>query len=145
MRKPIISGNWKMFKNTSESIATAMELKGLCSDVDHCEIIIAPVFTALEAVASKLEGSNIKVAAQNCSTQKDHSAHTGEICADMLSSSGVGDVIIGHSERRQYYGETDETVNQRVSAAIHHGLRAIVCVGESLGEREAGQQNSIRW
>ena len=143
MRKPIISGNWKMYKNTADSVATAMDLKSLCTDVDHCEVIIAPVFTALEAVASKLEGSNIKVSGQNCSTQKEHSAHTGEICADMLASSGASHVIVGHSERRQYYGETDETVNQRVSAALHHGLEVIVCVGESLDEREAGTQNQV--
>ncbi|MBA2737832.1 MAG: triose-phosphate isomerase [Pyrinomonadaceae bacterium] len=143
MRKPVIAGNWKMYKLLGEAVETALALKPLVANANHCEVIIAPVFTALKMVADRLEGSNIKVAAQNCSTETKHSAHTGEIAADMIKDVGCSHVIIGHSERRQFYGETDLTVNRKTKAALQSGLTAIVCVGEMLAEREAGNAEMI--
>ena len=132
-----------MYKLLGDSVETAIRLRSLVADVSHCEIIVAPVFTALKAVADRLEGSNVTVAGQNCSTETEHSAHTGEICADMLADAGAGSVILGHSERRQFYGETDESVNRKVSAAVSFGLNAIFCVGESLEERESGSAEGV--
>src|SRR4028118_1970733 len=114
MRKPVIAGNWKMYKLLGEALETALALKPLVANSNHCEVIIAPVFTALKTVADRLEGSNIKVAAQNCSTEIKNGAHTGEISADMLKDAGCSHVIIGHSERRQFYGETDASVNKKI-------------------------------
>src|ERR671917_1484922 len=113
MRKPVIAGNWKMYKTVSESVETALALKPLVANANHCEVVIAPVFTALKSVADRLEGSNIQVAAQNCSTETKHGAHTGEVAADMLKDAGASHVIVGHSERRQFYGETDEMVGRK--------------------------------
>src|SRR5918997_4149905 len=113
MRKPIIAGNWKMYKLVADSVATAQALKPLVANANHCEVIIAPVFTALKTVADRLEGSNIRVAGQDCSTEVEHGAHTGEVAADMLLDAGASHVIIGHSERRQYYGETDTFVRKK--------------------------------
>ncbi len=132
-----------MYKLGRESIETALELKNLVAGVSHCEIVIAPVFTALTAVASRMEGSNIGVAGQNCSTETTHSAHTGEVCADMLADAGARFVIIGHSERRQFYAETDISVNLKTKAAISYGLHAIVCVGELLEQRESGSAKAV--
>ncbi|MFV0388830.1 MAG: triose-phosphate isomerase [Pyrinomonadaceae bacterium] len=142
-RKPLIAGNWKMYKLLDEAVETAVELKRLVVNVSHCEIIIAPVFTALKTVSSRLEGSNVSVAAQNCAMQIEHSANTGEVCADMLRDVGCTYIIVGHSERRQFYGETNETVNKKAKACLHFGLTAIVCVGESLEERENGGAKSV--
>jgi len=127
-----------MYKLLGEAVETALALKPLVANANHCEVVIAPVFTALKTVADRLEGSNIKIAAQNCSTETKHSAQTGEIAADMLKDVGCSHVIIGHSERRQLYCETDKSVNQKTKAALQSGLTAIVCVGETLAEREAG-------
>jgi triosephosphate isomerase len=138
MRKPVIAGNWKMYKTVGDSVATAVALKPLVANANHCEVVIAPVFTALKTVADRLEGSNIKLAAQNCSTETAEGAHTGEITASMLRDVGAGYVIIGHSERRQYYSETDTMVRRKVQAAIAADLTAIVCVGESLAQRDQG-------
>jgi len=132
-----------MYKLLGEAVETALALKSLVANANHCEIILAPVFTALKTVADRLEGSNIKVAAQNCSTQIKHSAHTGEIAANMLKDVGCSHVIVGHSERRQFYGETDEPVNLKTKAALESGLTAIVCVGEMLDEREAGNAETV--
>jgi triosephosphate isomerase len=143
MRKPVIAGNWKMYKLLGEAVETAVALKSLVANANHCEVVIAPVFTALKTVADRLEGSNVRVAAQNCSTEKDQGAHTGEITADMIRDAGCSHVIIGHSERRQFYGETDETVNKKTLAALAAGLTAIVCVGETLPEREAGAAEKV--
>jgi triosephosphate isomerase len=137
-RKPVIAGNWKMYKLLGEAVETALALKPLTANANHCEVVIAPTFTALKTVADRLEGSNIKVAAQNCSTETKHSAHTGEIAADMLKDVGCSHVIVGHSERRQFYSETDESVNKKTKAALAAGLTVIVCVGETLAEREGG-------
>lgn len=143
MRKPVIAGNWKMYKLLGEAVETALELKPLVANANHCEVVIAPVFTAIKTVADRLEGSNIKVAAQNCAVQNDFGAHTGEIAPVMLKDAGCSHVIIGHSERRQFYGETDESVNKKTRSAIAAGLTAIVCVGEMLSEREAGHAENV--
>jgi triosephosphate isomerase (TIM) len=143
MRKPVIAGNWKMYKLLSEAVETAQALKGLVANANHCEVVIAPVFTALKTVADRIEGSNVRVAAQNCAIQNEFGAHTGEIAPQMLKDVGCSHVIIGHSERRQFYGETDQSVNRKTKAALVAGLTAIVCVGEMLPEREAGNAESV--
>ncbi len=143
MRKPVIAGNWKMYKLLGEAVDTALELKPLVANANHCEVVIAPVFTALKTVAARLDGSNIKVAAQNCASQNEFGAHTGEISPAMLRDAGCSHVIIGHSERRQFYGETDASVNQKSKAALSAGLVAIVCVGEMLAEREVGNAETV--
>jgi triosephosphate isomerase (TIM) len=143
MRKPIIAGNWKMYKLLDEAVQTALALKPLAANANHCEVIIAPVFVHLKTVADRLEGSNIKVAAQNCATETKHSANTGEVGADMLRDVGCSHVIIGHSERRQFYGETDARVNKKTKASLQFGLTPIVCVGEMLAEREAGNAETV--
>lgn len=139
MRKPLIVGNWKMNKLLADAVSTATRLRELCLPVTHCDIAIAPVFVHLKPISEHLDGSNIKLAAQNCSTEIEHSAHTGEVAADMLKDIGVSCVIIGHSERRQFYGETDEMINRKVKAAIFSGLKVILCVGETILERRNGR------
>jgi triosephosphate isomerase len=143
MRKPVIAGNWKMYKTVSESVETALALKPLVANVNHCEIVIAPVFTALKSVADRLEGSNIRVAAQNCSTEVEHGAHTGEVAASMIRDVGATHVIVGHSERRQRYCETDTFVSRKTQAALVAGLTVIMCVGETLEQREAGNAERV--
>ncbi len=143
MRKPVIAGNWKMYKLLGEVVETALALKPLVANANDCEVVIAPVFTALKTVADRLEGSNIKVAAQNCAVQNDFGAQTGEVAPMMLKDVGCKYVLIGHSERRQFYCESDESVNKKTKAALAAGLVAIVCVGEHLAEREAGNANSV--
>lgn len=143
MRKPVIAGNWKMYKTVSESVETALDLKPLVANANHCEVIIAPVFTALKTVADRLEGSNIRVAGQNCSTEVEHGAHTGEIAADMLKDAGASHVIIGHSERRQFYAETDSSVRKKMQAAIAAELVPIMCIGETLTQRDQGNAEQV--
>ncbi len=143
MRIPVIAGNWKMYKVLGDAVNTALGLKPLVANANHCEVVIAPVFTALKTVADRLEGSNIRVAAQNCATQNKFGAHTGEIAPAMIKDVGCSHVIIGHSERRQFYGETDASVNQKTGATLAAGLTAIVCVGEMLADREAGNAENI--
>ena len=142
-RKPVIAGNWKMYKTLSESVETALALKPLVANANHCEVVIAPVFTALKTVCDRLEGSNVKVAAQDCSTEKDEGAHTGEVAAFMLRDVGAKFVIVGHSERRQFYAETDEMVNRKLKAALASGLTVIMCVGEMLAQREDGSAEKV--
>lgn len=143
MRKPVIAGNWKMYKLLSEAVDTAVTLKASVANANHCEVIIAPVFTALKNVADRVEGSNVRIAGQNCAVQNEFGAHTGEVAPAMLKDVGCSHVIIGHSERRQFYGETDQTVNKKTKASLTAGLTAIVCVGEMLDEREAGNAESV--
>jgi triosephosphate isomerase len=143
MRKPVIAGNWKMYKLLGEAVETALALKPLVANANHCEVIIAPVFVHLKTVADRLEGSNVKVAAQDCSTEIKHGAQTGEVAADMIKDVGARHVIVGHSERRQFYGETDETVNLKTRACLDAGLTAIVCVGEMLDERQNGRAETV--
>jgi triosephosphate isomerase (TIM) len=132
-----------MYKLHDEAVETALALKPLTANANHCEVIIAPVFTALKTVADRLEGSNIKISAQDCAPVAEQSANTGEVSAEMLKDVGCSHVIIGHSERRQFYRETDEFVNKKTKAALRSGLTAIVCVGETLDEREAGEAESV--
>ena len=143
MRKPVIAGNWKMYKLLGEAVDTALALKPLVANVNHCEIVIAPVFTAIKTVADRIEGSNIKVAGQNCAVQNDFGAHTGEMAPAMLKDVGCSHVIVGHSERRQFYCDTNSSVNQKAKAALAAGLTAIVCVGETLDQRESGYAENV--
>ena len=132
-----------MYKLLAEAVETAQALKGLVANANHCEVIIAPVFTALKTVADRVEGSNIRIAAQNCAVQNEFGAHTGEVAPAMLKDVGCSHVIIGHSERRQFYGETDHSVNQKTRTALAAGLTAIVCFGEMLAEREGRNAESV--
>ena len=141
-RKPIIAGNWKMNKTTLEAGDLAASLISLVSGVKDREIVLGPPFTSLEAVSETIKGTNIDLAAQNMHWE-DKGAFTGEISAEMLLDLGCKYVIIGHSERRQYFGETDETVNKKMKQALKKGLLPIMCVGETLAEREAGRLNEI--
>ncbi|HKY30789.1 MAG TPA: triose-phosphate isomerase [Pyrinomonadaceae bacterium] len=143
MRKPVIAGNWKMYKTISESVETALALKPLVANSNHCEVVIAPVFTALKTVADRLEGSNVRVSAQNCSTEVEEGAHTGEVAASMLRDAGATHVIVGHSERRVLYSETDTMVRKKCHAAIASGLTVIMCVGESLEQRDLGIAQNV--
>ncbi len=143
MRIPVIAGNWKMYKLISESVDTALALKPLVANASHCEVVISPVFTSLKTVADRLEGSNICISAQDCAVQNEFGAHTGEVTAGMIKDAGGTHVIIGHSERRQYYGETNKSVNQKARSALAAGLTAIVCVGEHLSERESGRAEVV--
>ena len=143
MRKPVIAGNWKMYKTVGDSVATAVALKPLVANANHCEVVIAPVFTALKSVADRLEGSNIYVAAQDCATEHSEGAFTGEVAAFMLRDAGCSHVIVGHSERRQYYFEIDQVVSRKAQAGLAAGLIVIVCVGESLEQRDAGKALDI--
>ncbi len=136
LRKAVIAGNWKMNKNRKEAVELINALKPLVQNAE-CDVIVCVPFTDLESALSATAGSNIKVGAQNCHFAPS-GAFTGEISADMLTEMGVEYVIIGHSERRQYFGETDATVNKRTLAALSHGLKVILCVGESLEQRELG-------
>lgn len=136
LRKAVIAGNWKMNNDRKAAKALIEELKPMVKEAP-CEVIICVPFTNLETALTLTEGSNIKVGAENCHWATS-GAFTGEISADMLKEMGVEYVIIGHSERRQYFGETDETINARVKAALAAGLKPILCVGEVLEQREQG-------
>ena len=136
MRKPIIAGNWKMNKTPLEAEALVRELIPLVAD-SQTEVVVCPPFVCLPAVAALVAGTNIALGAQNLHFAPS-GAYTGEISAQMLKELGVTYVIIGHSERRQYFAETDETVNKKIKAAFEAGLKPIVCVGETLSQREAG-------
>ena len=142
MRKPIIAGNWKMNKTAGETRTLIEELKPLVSDVTSVDIVVCPPFVNLETAAAALKGSNIKLGAQNMHFEES-GAYTGEIAPSMLKEIGVEYVILGHSERRQYFAETDEGVNKKVKTALKNGLKPIVCVGETLQEREAGITNEV--
>jgi triosephosphate isomerase len=138
MRRPIMAGNWKMNKTISEAIDFIRQLKALVADVRGIDIVVAPTFTALRAVSREIEGGNIELAAQDVFWESS-GAYTGEISPGMLKDVGCRYVIIGHSERRQYFGETNESVHKKITACLAMGLYPIVCVGETLEEREAGK------
>src|SRR5215471_13195694 len=138
MRRPVIAGNWKMFKTISEAREFVQALKPLVVGVTHCEIVVAPAFTALRPVAERIEGSNIIVAGQDVAAEAGPGAFTGEVSATMLYDSGARAAIIGHSERRQFYSETDESVNRKIRCSISANLTPIVCVGERLEDRDGG-------
>jgi triosephosphate isomerase (TIM) len=142
MRIPVIAGNWKLFKKTAEALQLVQELSPLVKDVKDIEIVVAPSFTVLGPVRSLLFDSSISVAGQDCFWEEE-GAYTGEVSPSMLVDAGCSHVIIGHSERRQLFGETDEKVNKKIRAAICAGLTAIFCIGETLREREAGQTFAV--
>ena len=143
MRKPVIAGNWKMYKTLAEAVETVLALKPLVANANHCEVVVAPVFTAIKTVADRLEGSNIAVAGQDCSTEIQEGPHTGEVAAFMLKDVGARYVIVGHSERRQLYFETDMMVRKKCHAVVATGMTAIVCVGESLEQRDQGIAQNV--
>jgi triosephosphate isomerase len=138
MRKPVIAGNWKMYKTIEESLDFIEKIKPVAAQAGYCEVIVAPPFTSLAAAAAAARGSKVSVAAQNCHWDKE-GAHTGDVSTGMLRDAGCTHVIIGHSERRQDCGETDQQVNKKVKAALAAGLTPIVCVGETLAQREIGE------
>jgi len=132
-----------MYKLLDEAVQTALALKPLVANANHCDVVIAPVFVHLKTVADRLEGSKIRVSAQDCAPEIKQSANTGEVSAEMIKDVGCSHVIVGHSERRQFYAETDESVNKKTKAALQSNLTAIVCVGETLSEREAGNAQDV--
>ena len=136
MRRPIIVGNWKMNKTVSEAVDFVRQLRALVADVRDTDIVVAPTFTALQAVSREIEGSNIELGAQDVFWEPS-GAYTGEISPSMLRDVGCRYVIIGHSERRLYFGEINESVQKKIKASLAMGLNAIICVGEALEEREA--------
>ncbi len=141
-RLPFIAGNWKMNKTVEESLDLVRQLKATLSSIVGVEVAVAPPFTALYAISRELKGSFISLAAQNL-FYEEKGAFTGEISPLMLKEIGCQYVIIGHSERRQFFGETDETVNRRIKAALGHGVRPIFCMGETLKERDEGKAFSV--
>ncbi|HET8675491.1 MAG TPA: triose-phosphate isomerase [Blastocatellia bacterium] len=143
MRKPLIAGNWKMYKTIPEAVDFIQAFKPMVVSATHAEIVLAPPFTAIKAVADRAEGSNIGVAAQDIAKEAGPGAFTGEVSASMVKDAGARYSIIGHSERRQFYGETDDSVNQKVRNAFGAGLLPIVCVGERIEERDAGRAEEV--
>lgn len=143
MRKIILAGNWKMHKTQAESVEFVRAFKSEIENTDEGrEIVLCTPFTSLTAMSKILHGSKIRLGAQNIHWE-DQGAYTGEIAGNMLTEIGVNYVIIGHSERRQYFGETDETVNLRLKAAQRHGIIPILCVGETKQQRDAGQTENV--
>ena len=142
MRRPVIAGNWKMYKTQAETRAFFEAFCPLVGSAKHCDIIVAPPFSALAAAVDASRGSAIGIAGQNLHWERE-GAFTGEISARMLVETGCRGVIIGHSERRQYFGETDESVNRKTKAALEVGLTPIVCVGETLAEREGNLTQTV--
>ena len=142
MRKVIIAGNWKLNKTSHEAMVLVEELKREILDIEGVDIVVCPPFTALDEISDIVTDTNIALGAQNV-FWLDSGAFTGEVSAPMLKDLGVKYVIIGHSERRQFFGETNETVNKRIRAALAHGLIPIVCVGENLAERESNKTFDI--
>lgn len=141
MRKAIIAGNWKMHYTPEEAVKVINELKPLVKDAS-CEVVVCPTFVCLDAAIKAAEGSNVKIGAQNMHFE-EKGAFTGEVAPGMLQAMGVDYVVIGHSERRQYFNETDETCNKKIKAAFAHNLIPIFCCGESLEERESGVTNQV--
>lgn len=141
MRQKYIAGNWKMHKTPTEAAQFAGSLKSALAGVNH-KLMVAPSFPCLPAVVAALKGSSILVGAQNMASE-EYGAHTGEVSVLMLKDLGVGAVILGHSERRHTYGESDALINAKVKLALSHGLEVILCVGETLDEREAGRVDAV--
>jgi triosephosphate isomerase (TIM) len=142
MRRRVIAGNWKMFKTQAETRAFFSEFAPLVASSTHCDIVVAPPFTAIPAAVEATKNTKIAISAQDVYWEKE-GAFTGEISANMLVEAGCRYVIIGHSERRQFFGETDETVAKKTKAALAAGLIPVVCVGELLAHRESGQTHRI--
>ena len=142
MRTPLIAGNWKLNNTLTESVELVGALKSAVKGVDNVEIMVAPPFTAISMLATKLAGSNVKLGAQNCWFEES-GAFTGEVSASLLKDAGCDYVIVGHSERRQIFGESNETINKKVNAVLANALSCILCVGETLEERESGDMFDI--
>ena len=142
MKKPVMAGNWKMYKTPAETTAFFEKFRPLVENSDHCETVICPPFTALAAAVDAARGSRIQIGAQNIAWAKE-GAFTGEISGPMIQAVGATFAIVGHSERRQYFGETDETVLKRTLTALECGLTPIVCVGERLEEREGDRTKTV--
>ncbi|PLX16875.1 MAG: triose-phosphate isomerase [Candidatus Muiribacterium halophilum] len=142
MRKMFIAGNWKMNNTLTETVEFLNEFKELVKGIDNVEYGIAPSFVCLPVAKEMVKGTNIKILSQNM-FYEDKGAYTAEISPLMLKDLNIDYVIIGHSERRQYFGETDETVNKRIKKALEHGLKVVMCIGESLKEREQGITNIV--
>lgn len=143
MRKKIVAGNWKMNKNLQEGVALAKELNEvLVADKPNCDVIICTPFIHLAPVSDIIDHNVIGLGAENCA-DKASGAYTGEVSAEMVKSTGAEYVILGHSERRGYYGETYDILKEKVQLALANGLKVIFCIGESLEEREANQQNEV--
>jgi triosephosphate isomerase len=142
MRVPIIAGNWKMFKTAREAAEVIRALRVLVADVTGAEVVVCPPFTALAAALEAASGSPIAIGAQDCYWEKE-GAFTGEVAVPMLADLGCRYVIVGHSERRQYFGETDATVDKKIGAVLAHRLTCIGCLGETLQEREAGRTFAV--
>ena len=142
MRTPVIAGNWKMYKTAREAGEMVRTLRGLVEGVTGVDICVCPPYTALVAAVEAAKGSRIHVGAQDCYWEKE-GAFTGEVSVPMIADLGVNHVIVGHSERRQYFGETDATVDKKIGAVLAHGLSCIGCLGETLQEREAGQTLAV--
>ena len=142
MRKKVIAANWKMYKTVAQAQDFFRDFLPLVQDHDRDEIVVCPNYLAIDVAVHAAKGSRVAIGAQNMHWEKE-GAYTGEVCASMLVAAGVTHVIIGHSERRQYFGETDDTVNLKLKSAIEAGLVPIVCVGEVLEEREAGLTDDV--
>lgn len=142
-RRPIMAANWKMYKTQEEAADFFLKLRPVLEGETRCFVVVAPPFLSIPTAVEAVRGlANIAIAGQNLHWEKE-GAYTGEVSARMLLAAGAGYVIIGHSERRQYFGETDETVNRKLRAALDAGLAPIVCVGETLDQREAGQTEAV--
>jgi triosephosphate isomerase len=142
MRKPFVCGNWKMNKNIAETRSLCAELRSALGDVGHVEVAVAPVFLCIPAAVDALKGTSIGVSSQDVHEQRD-GAFTGNVAASMLFDAGCRYVIVGHSERRQYHGETNALVAKKAAAALAVGLNPMVCVGETLAERDGGKTLSV--
>ena len=143
MRKKIVAGNWKMNKTLQEGVALATELKDILAvEKPNCEVIIGTPFIHLATISEMLKDSVVAVSAQNCAN-KASGAYTGEVSAAMVKSTGAEYVILGHSERREYYNETPEILKEKVDLALENGLKVIFCIGESLAQREANEQEAV--
>ncbi|HEX6163381.1 MAG TPA: triose-phosphate isomerase [Vicinamibacterales bacterium] len=142
MRKPLITGNFKMFKTVAETVAYVNDLRSLIKDVTHADVAVAPPFTSLAAASDAAKGSAIAISAQNLHWERE-GAFTGEISAAMIRGTGAGYVIIGHSERRTLFGETNDTVNKKTHAALTAGLIPIVCIGETLDQRDRNETMTV--
>jgi triosephosphate isomerase len=142
MRRPVIAGNWKMYKTQEETREFFDDFEKLVGQATHCDIVVCPPFTALAAARACARSTQVQIGAQDVHWQGS-GAFTGEVSAQMLLEAGCSHVLIGHSERRQFFGETDDAVNKKTKAVLEAGLTPIVCVGELLAEREAGQTEAV--
>jgi triosephosphate isomerase len=141
-RRPLIAGNWKMYKPGPQAVKTATRLAELCSNTSDRDVMIAPTHLSLALVAQAVKGTAVKVGAQNLHFEQE-GAFTGEVSAEMIKAAGADYILIGHSERRQYFGETDAGVCQKIQAALRAGLKPVLCIGETEQEREQGKTNFI--